>query len=157
MNSPAGGMVAADVDGDGRDDLVYVNATGSAVLWRRNQTVTSPAFAGEAVLWTVPLGTRLPSAPFVETAQRFRSLVRNGDFNGDGRVDLLVLAQQGTCGAKATCATWVNRWMVLASTGAALVPQYSFDGNTEALLADLNGDGLTDIAYTFVDPRVRLT
>ena len=146
--APAGGMVAADVDGDGRDDLVYVNATGSAVLWRRNQTVTSPAFAGEAVLWTVPLGTRLPAAPFVETAQRFRSLVRNGDFNGDGRVDLLVLAQQGTCGAKATCATWVNRWMVLASTGAALVPQYSFDGNTEALLADLNGDGLTDIAYT---------
>jgi len=146
--APAGGLVAADVDGDGRDDLVYVNATGSALLWRRNQTVAAPSFAAEAVLWTVPVGTRLPAAPFVETAQRFRSLVRNGDFNGDGRVDLLVLAQQGTCGAKATCATWVNRWMVLGSTGSALAPQYSFDGNTEALLADLNGDGLTDIAYS---------
>jgi len=27
------------------------------------------------------------------------------------------------------------------------VPQHSFDGNTESLLADFNADGLTDIGY----------
>jgi RHS repeat-associated protein len=145
--APPGGLVAADVDGDGRDDLVYVKSAGNAIYWRRNHTVHYPAFGAEAVLWNVPVGMRLPGAPFVETAQRFRSMVRSGDFNGDGRVDLLVLAQQGTCGATASCATWVNRWTVLASTGTTLVPQYSFDGNTESLLADFNGDGLTDIGF----------
>ena len=145
--APAGGLIAADIDGDGRDDLVYVKSTGDAVYWRRNQTVTYSSYAAEAVLWSVPVDMRLPAAPFIETAQRFRSIVRSGDFNGDGRVDLLVLAQQGTCGATSSCATWLNRWTVLASTGSTLVPQHSFDGNTESLLSDFNGDGLTDIGY----------
>jgi RHS repeat-associated protein len=145
--APPGGLIAADIDGDGRDDLVYVKAAGTAIYWRRNQTVSNSSYAAEAILWSVPAGTRLPAAPFVETQQRFRSIVRSGDVNGDGRIDLTVLTQQGTCGATATCATWVNRWQVLASTGTALVPQFAFDGSTEALLADFNADGLTDIAY----------
>ena len=146
--APPGGLIAADIDGDGRDDLVYVkSSSGTAIYWRRNQTVTYASFAAEAVLWTVPAGVRLPAAPFVETQQRFRSIVRNGDFNGDRRTDLLVLTQQSGCGSQPSCATWVNRWQVMASTGSTLIPQYTFDGNTEALLADFNGDGLTDIAY----------
>ncbi|HSW32498.1 MAG TPA: FG-GAP-like repeat-containing protein, partial [Steroidobacteraceae bacterium] len=145
--APPGGLIAADIDGDGRDDLVYVKSAGDALYWRRNQTVTSSSYAAEAVLWSLPAGTRLPAAPFVETTQRFRSVVRSGDVNGDGRTDLLVLTQQSACGATSSCATWNNRWQVLASNGGALVPQHSFDGNTESLLADFNADGLTDIAY----------
>lgn len=145
--APAGGLIAVDVDGDARDDLVYVKTAGSAIYWRRNQTVTSSSYAAEAVLWTVPTGARLPAAPFVQTTQRFRSIVRSGDFNGDGRDDLLVLAQQSACSPGMTCTTWVNRWTVLASTGSSLVPQYTFDGNSESLLADFNADGLTDIGY----------
>jgi len=145
--APPGGLIAVDIDGDARDDLVYVKSTGTAIYWRRNQTVTSSSYAAEAVLWTVPAGVRLSAAPFVESQQRFRSIVRSGDFNGDRRSDLLVLTQQSGCGATSTCATWTNRWQVLASTGSSLVPQHSFDGNGEALLADFNGDGLSDIAY----------
>ena len=144
--APPGGMIAADIDGDARDDLVYVKSGSGSIFWRRNLTSGSPSFAGEAVLWTAASGWRLMSAPFVESEQRFRSIVRSGDFNGDGRTDLLVRAQVGLwCGKK--CTNWVNRWLVLASNGSALVQGYALDGNTEALLADFNGDSLSDIGY----------
>jgi len=144
--APPGGLLAADIDGDGRDDLVYVKSGSGSIFWRRNVAGVSPGFAAEAVLWTASTGWRLVSAPFVESEQRFRSIVRSGDFNGDGRTDLLVRAQLGLwCGKK--CTNWVNRWLVLASNGSALVQGYAFDGNTEALLADFNGDSLSDIGY----------
>lgn len=145
-STPPGGLVAADIDGDGRDDLVYVKSAGDAIYWRRNQTLGYSSFAAEAVLWTVPAGTRMPGMPFIQGAQRFRSIVRNGDVNGDGRTDLVVLTQIGGCGASPTCGTWFNRWQVLVSSGTALVPQFTFDGSAEPILADFNADGLTDIA-----------
>jgi RHS repeat-associated protein len=144
--APPGGMIAADVDGDARDDLVYVKSGSGSIFWRRNLTIGSPTFGAEAVLWTTASGWRLVSAPFVESEQRFRSIVRSGDFNGDGRTDLLVRAQQAlSCGKR--CTHWVNHWLVLASNGTTLVQQYSFDGNTEALLADFNADALSDVGY----------
>ena len=144
--APAGGMIAADIDGDARDDLVYVKSGSGAIFWRRSLTNGAPGFGAEAVLWTAAAGWRLMNAPFVESQQRFRSIVRSGDFNGDGRIDLLVRAQQVlACGTN--CTNWSNRWLVLASNGSTLVQGHSFDGNTEALLADFNGDALSDIGY----------
>ena len=108
--APPGGLIAADIDGDGRDDLVYVKSAGDAIYWRRNQTVTSSSYAAEAVLWTLPAGTRLPAAPFIETTQRFRSVVRSGDFNGDGRIDLLVLPSRAPAARPPAARRWTNRW-----------------------------------------------
>jgi len=144
--APSGGMIAADIDGDARDDLVYVKSGSGSIFWRRSLTETSPTFAAEAVLWAAPTGWRLVSAPFVESEQRFRSIVRSGDFNGDGRVDLLVRAQLGLyCGKK--CTNWVDRSLVLASNGSQLVQGHVLNGSPEALLADFNGDSLSDIGY----------
>lgn len=144
--APPGGLIAGDIDGDGREDLVYVKPGVHSIFWRRSLTATTPSFAAEAVLWTAPSGTQLPGAPFAESQQRFRSIARSGDFNGDGRTDLVLRIQQSVaCGKK--CTQWVSRWQVLASNGAALAPQYLMDGNTEVLLGDFNGDGLTDIGY----------
>ena len=145
--SPPGGLIAADIDGDGRDDLVYVKSAGDAIYWRRNQSGSTASYAAEAVLWTVLSVVRLPAAPFIETAQRFRSIVRSGDFNGDGRVDLLLREEKMTCLKPTACDTWKPAWRLLASTGAALQTEAGFDGSIEPLLADFNGDGLTDLGY----------
>lgn len=134
-----GGMIAADLDGDGREDLVYVKTNSASIFWRRNLTAGGvPAVAAEAVLWTSPYGTIAPTAPFGTQPQRFRSIVRRGDFDGDGRADLLFLQQTATR----------TEWHALFSTGSALQTR-AIIANAVAMpeLGDFNGDGLTDVAY----------
>ena len=149
VTAPANGAtaLAADVDGDGRDDLVFRSASGDALRWRRSVSVAgTPAFDAEATLWQAPAGTALPAAPFVQAVQRLRSAERSADFNDDGRMDLLVRTVPSSCVATSNC-TSPARWQVLVSTGSALVAQAALDGVTDILLADLNGDRLTDIVY----------
>jgi RHS repeat-associated protein len=137
--APTGGTVAADIDGDGREDLVYVKNKSASIFWRRNLTSGGvPSFAAEAVLWTSPYGAALPSAPAGTQPQRFRSVVRQGDFNADGRADFLLLQQSATR----------IEWHALFSTGVALQTRAIVD-NAVAMpnLGDFNGDGLTDLAY----------
>ena len=52
--APPGGLIAADIDGDGRDDLVYVKPAGDAIYWRRNQTVTSSSRSIYGISTSIP-------------------------------------------------------------------------------------------------------
>ncbi len=148
--APAGGTALVDIDGDALDDFVYAKDSANAIFWRRNLTAGGVvSFAAEAVLWTAPVGTRLSAAPFSTSKQRYRSAVRNADFNGDGRGDLLVRVQADGCGGVSGCTPyWSDRWQVFASKGNSLVPQVQLEAAPDPLLADFNGDGLTDIAYS---------
>jgi RHS repeat-associated protein len=150
-SAPAGSTSLADIDGDGRDDFVYVKDSGATLAWRRNLTSAGvPAFATEAVLWTAPAGTRIAATPFLAASQRSRSTERRADFNGDGRDDLLLRVQVDGCGDATGCVSnWTERWQVFASRGNTLVAQSWLDGASDPLLADFNADGLTDVVYAY--------
>ena len=137
--SAPGGTIAADIDGDGREDLVYAKKNSTSIFWRRSLTANgAPSFAAEAVLWNSPYPASTPSAPFGTNSLRFRSTVRRGDFNGDGRTDLLFMQQYN----------YRTEWHALVSQGASLVSRAVFVANVMPLLGDFNGDGLTDVMYS---------
>lgn len=81
------GVAVADLNGDGRKDLVVGNTEGQLLFYANIGTDEAPQFAGyeaiEAGGATVDLAGDPRSRPFV------------GDANGDGRADLLVGAKDG--------------------------------------------------------------
>ena len=157
VSSPAGSTTVADIDGDGRDDLIYVKANNPSVFWRRSLTVNAtPSFAPEAVLWTSPIGG-VGTYPFGTPTLRFGSTARRADFDGDGRSDLLFM-QTHDCGIDRTCSTLRAEWVPLLSRGTTLVARGVVE--TASLnppnLGDFNGDGLTDIAYPATRPDLSI-
>lgn len=139
---------AADVDGDGRDDLLYAKLNNTVVYWRRNLTTGGvPSFAAEAKLWTSPYPTSSSQLPYSTSFQSFRTIVRRGDFNGDGRSDLL-FQQQYNCPKSSSCTGSHIEWHVLVSGGTSLAARGVLDTAVAPQVGDFNGDGLTDVLYS---------
>ena len=124
--------IPADLDGDHKDDILAVQRQGdggSAPLLYWHRSTGSNFESGRHV------GT--PSLPYDDT--RWTS----GDFNGDGKDDLLAISKRSDPGANL---------IVLRSTGSGLgatelwssPAQLSFD-SAVFLVADVNGDGKDDL------------
>ncbi|CAN5634031.1 hypothetical protein BH10ACI3_BH10ACI3_26260 [soil metagenome] len=117
----------ADFNGDGRDDLVmcYINTTTGANTWWVGDSIT-----GAAIL-TEKWGDYLTDF-----------FVSPGDYNGDGKADLVVYRAGGN-------GTW---WIRNTATGTPLpVVQFgradpSFVNADIPLRGDYDGDGIRDIA-----------
>lgn len=152
----AGNTILVDIDGDGRDDLVY--ASGLKIYWRRNTTSAgTPSFASAAELWSFPPWHAAQPNPLGAAQDQFRSMVRVGDFNGDGRADLLLYTRYELCQGEPACPpAWQYELRALISTGTALVEQLLWMGMapllSPPLLGDFNGDGLTDILHAEGSP-----
>lgn len=137
----------ADVNGDGYPDLVFVAASGTELEARFN---SSTGFSSTAtVLYTTPSGSTISPVQFASTGSPYAySVISQGDFNGDGRTDLML----------SFTTSGVTVPHVLLSTGSAYVDSgYTFNdthdssGNSQVMATwralDANKDGYTDIAF----------
>ena len=127
-NVTLGGTIAADLDGDGRPDLVAVNydrATVNSLAVLRNLTPAggSPAFAA-------PQRLTIPGLVYDVTA---------ADINGDGKLDLVVAGRNGVTVLLNTTAGPGN------PTFAAPVTFSVPNAATSVIAADINGDGKLDL------------
>ena len=122
-------MTAADVNGDGKPDLIVTNKTSNTVSVLLNTTApgaTTPSFAAQQTFAT---GT----SPVSVTA---------ADLNGDGKPDLIVANYNSN-----TVSVLLNTTAPGATT-ASFAPQQTFATGTyprSVTAADVNGDGKPDL------------
>lgn len=116
-------LVVADVNGDGRPDLVVANADDQTVSVRLADPA-KPGFFLPAIVLSTPGRTPLDVAV--------------GDLNGDGRSDIVVAAS----GANSVLV------FTQTATGTFNPPvAYAVGGDPQAVtVADLDGNGLADMA-----------
>ena len=112
------GLLLLDIDGDGKKDIVAANgAAGTVSVMRGNGNGTFQA----AVSTSACAGT---------------SRLADGEFNGDGRPDILVLCNSGVVS------------VLLGQVGGGLTLKTSFTpnaGTSSIAVGDIDGDGNLDI------------
>lgn len=132
------GLAAGDVDGDGRQDVVYRGRCGpSQPCWRVQRSQGSTLGPGED--WG-------DGARFAPGAT---SLI-TGDWNGDGLDDI---TYQGLCGSDAAAC-----WRVHVSSGDGFVSPADWGPpgpppGTALEAADVDGDGRDDLVYQSPCPK----
>ncbi|MEM9777100.1 MAG: FG-GAP-like repeat-containing protein, partial [Chloroflexota bacterium] len=123
------GTFIGDFNGDGLDDFIkYADATPEQNDWRVHLNNGNETFTTLDPTWPAHNGG--PTNNFV------------GDFNGDGRDDLLKYAEPANHGD--------GKWRVLVSTGSGFADAGTWSGHagtqTNNVVADFDGDGFDDIA-----------
>jgi Bacterial Ig-like domain (group 3)/FG-GAP-like repeat len=135
----------ADLDGDGKADLVYTDA-GS---------ITSPAQV--SVIYGTGSGSFDPTTAKIVQSGNVIFKVLAGDLNNDGKKDLVLLSE-GSLTSGALNQAQAGAFVYLnSSTGYA---QPSFETTlyepgreaADAYLADFNGDGVLDLLYSEYSP-----
>ena len=132
--SPSSGLDVAvgDIDGDGKLDVVATNAnTGWFYIFRNTSTSGSISFA-----------TRLD---YGATGAHGVAL---GDLDGDGKADLIVTSNSGTC-------FWAfkNNSVPGSISITAVNTLVTASGPREAHLIDFDGDGKLDVAVDCYGPQ----
>jgi len=123
-------VAVADVNGDGRPDLIVTNRNDDTVSVLMNTAAagaTAPSFATQV---TFAVGTEPQS-------------VAVGDFNGDGRPDIAVANVGGT-----TVSVLLNT-TAAGATAPSFAPQQIFTAGASpysVAVGDFNGDGKPDLA-----------
>jgi GH25 family lysozyme M1 (1,4-beta-N-acetylmuramidase) len=129
-------LLAADVDGDGRPDLIARTPAGNLVVYPHNATDT----IGTG-MWHAPATT-------VGTGWASKTALLVGDVNGDGRPDLIARNPDGTLVVyphNATSTIGTGTWAGAVSVGTG------WQGKEALLLGDVDGDGRPEIVARDAD------
>jgi RHS repeat-associated protein len=122
---------AADFNGDGKSDVLLRSATGELYVW----LVDGASISGSAVSILGQGSLPIPPSGW--------SIAGTGDFNGDGKSDLLFRDAAGTLHA------WMIDGASIANSNLAVLSQGSFPappaGWAFAGIADFNADGKSDV------------
>jgi RHS repeat-associated protein len=139
---------AIDVDGDGREDLVWADLTGfaggDAVRYRLR--VPGGAFSGTVgtLVGPLPVNEKLESGIFGPAGQRDPYDVP--DFNGDGRNDIVYRHSRREFDFESQ--TYTHYYSIRALVPGGWTFETSTGGvNSTPQIADFNGDGKTDLLY----------
>jgi len=108
-----------DFDGDGRTDLLVLNADGSTDLWLMNG-------ASATISTIMPAGTSWRAT-------------RLGDFNGDGKTDIL-----WANGIDGSSSIWLMNGAAILQRGLVMPPMTPWIATA---VADFNGDGRDDLVW----------
>jgi hypothetical protein len=142
--TPNTSWTIADVDGDGRDDLISVPLNAALQI---NVRFNGPSGLGSSTnVFTDPLMHTKASNPFIPN-NGSSSAIRRPDFNGDGRTDLLVY---GCIWEPDPPMCIADFWFQVVSQGTTFTnegPMTSAAFNIHVRYGDFNGDGLTDVIY----------
>ncbi|HKE43365.1 MAG TPA: FG-GAP-like repeat-containing protein, partial [Steroidobacteraceae bacterium] len=143
----SGQVLAADFDGDGRDDLVRIMDSTHLGLRLRGAS----GFGSETTAWTAdPLSNTTITGNFsTMIAMKLKSLRRRVDINGDGREDFLLKLRLADPGGGTI--DFVGSFF--GNTSSFVGGEITGSGPTlPSAVGDFNGDGLSD--FLFVGPTV---
>lgn len=132
-------VATADLNGDGKPDLVVVNACGGD---------SSCAGGTVAVLLNKSNGT-FDTAVTYGTNGWLPQALAVGDVNGDGKPDIIVANNCTSNPGTASCSTDGNVGVLLGNGDGTFLPAVAYDSGgflaVSVAIADVNGDGKPDL------------
>lgn len=152
--SPFQGMKWGDVDGDGRQDMVYIlEGTSSGVCPTEGVFVAFATLDSANRLTFVKDSSKWTCTPAELLPERGNGSWHLLDYNGDGRDDLMVGAGDGqpwrvypSMGRDGHASKVFDDGQNLVAGLSQFLPS-SLVEDRQPQLADLNGDGLLDVVY----------